>query len=136
MLKDIETKSDIEFLINQFYSKIKTDELLYPFFKDLDWDHHLPIMIGFWEFILFSKPGSYTGNVMSPHMELHKNMPMKPEHFTQWLKIFFEIMDENFMGVKAEDAKNAAKNIGATMKYKILGSTRLDSSELKITKID
>ncbi len=53
-MQDITTKQDIEILVNTFYGKVLKDESLAPFFKQLDFDIHMPKMIHFWSFVLFS----------------------------------------------------------------------------------
>jgi hemoglobin len=121
-MKDIENRTDIESLIEHFYSKLVHVEGVGDFFGkvvSIDWEHHKPIMVGFWDFILFNTPNAYMGNVMNPHLLLNDKKMILPEHFEQWLSTFNESVDELFKGPKADDAKNAAFNIGATMKYKI-----------------
>ncbi|HTF80302.1 MAG TPA: group III truncated hemoglobin [Cytophagales bacterium] len=121
-MKDIENKADLEKLIDHFYSKLINVEGVGAFFGSLipiDWAHHKPIMVGFWEFILFSTPNAYMGNVMNPHLLINEKHQITAEHFDQWLQTFNAAVDELFSGPKAEDIKNAAFNIGATMKYKI-----------------
>lgn len=121
-MEDIKDRQDIERLVNHFYDKLVKVEGINDFFGKvvaIDWVHHLPIMVGFWDFILFNTPNAYMGNVMTPHLVLNEKMKIKPEHFEQWLSTFQTAIDELFVGPKAEDAKNAAINIAATMKYKI-----------------
>jgi hemoglobin len=126
MKPDITSRADIERLVNLFYEKVKTDSVLKPFFgssKFINWETHLPIMYGFWEFILFSTDKAYTGGVMSPHIKIHEQLPMKPEHFERWLLLFSASVDELFEGEKASEAIKASQNIGSTLKYKILGAS-------------
>ncbi len=47
MKKDIESREDIELLVNQFYNKVNQDTLLAPVFSHVDWPNHLPIMYNF-----------------------------------------------------------------------------------------
>ena len=54
MQKKIETKADLELLIHQFYAKLLKDESMAPFFTDFDMEHHMPRMVDFWAFLLFS----------------------------------------------------------------------------------
>lgn len=122
MKNDIQTVHDIETLVNHFYSKIKQDPIISDFFGKvvpIDWDHHLPIMVGFWNFILFSVPNSYVGNVMNPHFTINEYKMIENIHFETWLKLFNESVDDLFEGIKADEAKNSAFSIGATMKYKM-----------------
>jgi hemoglobin len=122
MKQDLKDRSDIEFLVDTFYKKVVDDQQLKPFFTgalQLDFEHHKPIMVDFWEFILFQTPMKYMRNVMNPHLELNKKMSIKPEHFEVWIALFTEVVDLNFQGEKAEQAKESARTIGLTMQYKI-----------------
>ena len=56
-MKDIETRSDIEIMVNMFYDKIVKDNLLSPFFKNLNFEKHLPKMVDFWAFVLLDEVG-------------------------------------------------------------------------------
>ncbi len=122
MKKDLEDRKDIEFLVDVFYNNVFKNDKLIPFFSgdlNIDFEHHKPIMVDFWEFILFQTPMVYMRNVMNPHLELNKKMPIKPEHFQAWINLFSETIDTYFEGPKTEQAKESAKTIGLTMEYKI-----------------
>ena len=120
MKRDIETTDDIKTLINAFYEKVKADETIGYIFSDVanvDWDHHLPKMYAFWEFLLLGKD-TYAGNPMAVHQELHQKTPLKEFHFDAWLKLFQETVDELFAGRVAEDAKSRSQLIALTWKPK------------------
>ncbi|MFQ3577244.1 MAG: group III truncated hemoglobin [Cytophagales bacterium] len=122
MKKDIENRTDIDRLVQLFYNKITNNSEISDFFGKvvpIDWEKHLPIMSGFWDFILFSTPNAYLGNVMNPHFHVNALKKIEPKHFEIWLNLFNQSVDELFEGTKAEDAKNAAFNIGSTLKYKL-----------------
>ncbi len=113
MKTDIRNRKDIEKLVNYFYDKIKSDVVIGYLFNDvaqINWERHLPIMYDFWENILFYK-GNYTGNPMAKHAELNAKSTMRPEHFSQWNKLFIETVDKLFEGKKAEEIKERALNI-------------------------
>ena len=76
MKRDIETKTDIELLINTFYDKVLKDELIGPFFKHIDFNKHLPKMIHFWSFVLLDEAG-YTTDVT----KVHQHMKLKVEEY-------------------------------------------------------
>jgi len=71
-MNDISNKEDIALLITTFYEKVKSDEILSPFFVDLDFEKHLPKMIHFWCFAVLNEPG-YTTNVVEKHLQMHLN---------------------------------------------------------------
>ncbi len=113
IMRDIETKEDVTFLINEFYLKAKNDPLLFPIFIHVDFEKHLPKMIHFWNFILFDEPG-YTTNVS----DVHKDMRLKKEHYEKWLTIFELTFKNYFEGEKTNSAIERAKLIGFTMQSK------------------
>lgn len=112
-MKQIETRKDVEFLVNSFYDKVVKDAVLAPFFKHLNFDKHLPKMVDFWEFVLLDKAG-YTTDVT----EKHAHMRLRQEHFDRWLELFNETVDAHFEGEKAELAKQRAFLVGWTIKSK------------------
>lgn len=112
-MKHIETRTDIEFLVDSFYGKVVKDDVLSPFFKHLNFDKHLPKMVDFWEFVLLDKAG-YTTDVT----QKHAHMRLKQEHFDRWLALFNETVDAHFEGEKAALAKQRAFLVGWTIKSK------------------
>lgn len=113
-MKDIENKEDVERMVDVFYKKVMKDELLSPFFKNLNFEKHLPKMVHFWSFVLLDETG-YTTNVTDKHL----NMPLRKEHFDQWISLFNQTVDELFKGEKTEMAKQRAILIGWTIETKI-----------------
>jgi hemoglobin len=106
MKKDIESRRDIELLVNAFYNKVKVDELLGPVFQNLNWPHHLPIMYNFWSSLLLGDQ-TYAGNPLQKHFPL----AIDHRHFQQWLTLFTQTLDENFLGEKTNEAKLRAQSI-------------------------
>lgn len=122
MKTDIRNRKDIEKLVNIFYDKVKTDEVIGYLFTDaaqVNWNLHLPKMYDFWENILFYS-ANYNGSPMVVHKELHQKSPIKPEHFQHWNELFNQTVDKLFQGAKADEIKNRALNISAVMMYKTL----------------
>jgi hemoglobin len=122
MKTDIRNRKDIEKLVNIFYDKVKTDEVIGYLFTDVaqvNWDLHLPKMYNFWENILFYS-ANYNGSPMAVHKELHQKSPMNKEHFQHWNSLFTQTVDKLFQGAKAEEIKNRALNISDVMMYKTL----------------
>lgn len=118
MKKDIENKTDIKELVDQFYEKVKKDLLLAKFFVGVDWNKHLPVMYKFWENVVFYT-GNYSGNPMQAHFMLHGRMPLNMEDFGQWNKVFNQTVDELFEGENANAIKQRAQNISTVMQIKI-----------------
>ena len=119
-MKDIQEEADVELLIKTFYGRALKDDLLAPHFEGIDFEHHLPRMYAFWNFILLGKEG-ITGNVFHQH----KSMNIGGEEFDTWVRIFGYTVDELFEGPIADKAKNQANLLGFTfnqkMKYMELG---------------
>lgn len=117
--KDIETRADIDDLMNRFYARAMTDETIGYVFQiaELDLKHHLPIIGDFWETLLFGT-GNYQKHGRNPlqvHAALDKKTPLFLKHFERWLEIFRGTVDETFTGERAEFAKLRAGMIANRM---------------------
>jgi hemoglobin len=121
MKKDIETREDVEMLVNTFYSKVRGNAVIGYIFNDVakvDWEHHLPKMYSFWAGLLLGERG-FTGNPMQRHIELSKQTTMSEVEFAEWLLLFNQTTDELFEGEKADEAKIRGANIARLMLHKI-----------------
>jgi len=122
MKPDIETRVDIENLINAFYNKVKADDILGPIFNvqiPVNWEVHLPVMYQFWENVVFYT-GGYTGNPMAIHEHIHKKIGLRLFHFDRWIELFNQATDELFEGEKASMIKQRALSIAKVMEHKII----------------
>ncbi len=125
---DIQTTTDIKLLVENFYAKIKADNILGPIFNEvfpLKWDTHIPRIVNFWETILLNS-SAYKENVMEKHMQLHKQHPFSPEHFERWISLFHLTTDELFSGVIAQTAKKRASSIAGLMNFKMNGNNKMN----------
>ncbi len=119
MKQDIQGRKDIEHLVNEFYEKVKKDDLLSGYFSHVNWNKHLPLMYSFWEnTLLFT--GGYFGNPLKSHQTFHKFKPLNEELFLRWQELFIKSVDEQFAGEKAELAKQRAMSISTVMLMKIV----------------
>lgn len=101
--KEITTIEDIRLLVDSFYSKIKVDLLLGDIFNSIikdRWPQHLEKMYRFWQTVLLEEH-TYYGSPFVPHAKL----PVQQQHFTTWLNLWYETIDEHFIGAKADEAK-------------------------------
>ena len=120
MKNDIETRSDIDDLMNRFYGRAIGDETIGYIFTDvahLDLEHHLPVIGDFWETLLFGT-GNYQRHGRNPlqvHAQLNQKSPLTAKHFRRWLELFREAVDESFAGERAEFAKVRAEAIANRM---------------------
>ena len=111
MKKDIQSREDIYKLVQTFYSKVRGDEILAPFFSMVkDWDEHMDRLTTFWESSIFLTT-KYLGDPLKVHVEVdrtHGNQ-IEHKHFGHWMNLWYETVDELFEGEKAQIAKNRAK---------------------------
>lgn len=121
-MTDIETRSDIELLVHEFYRRVREDETVGIIFNNIlsvDWDKHLPLMCDFWDNILFFS-GKNAGNPMELHKQLHGIRPIGVRQFERWLQLFTETVDDLFRGEKASLAKHRARSISSIIENKII----------------
>lgn len=101
--KYIENLEDVQFMVDDFYGKIRKDNLLGPIFDMIiqdRWPEHLDKMYRFWQTVLLGER-TYEGMPFVPHAYL----PVEEEHFQRWVQLFDETVDTYFVGEKAEKAK-------------------------------
>lgn len=118
---DIQNREDLLLLMQRFYDKLLADERISYLFTDIariDLSHHLPVLVDFWDNILFGSD-TYRKNAMQTHMDLHARSPILPHHFEIWLRYFTETVDELFEGEKAFQAKERATSIATIMKIRV-----------------
>ncbi len=112
--KDIVKRKDVETLVDSFYARVNADPLLAPHFSHVDWQKHLPVMYNFWSSMMFGDQ-SYRGNPFEKHI----NLSIKQEHFSAWLTLFTDTVDENFKGNKADEIKMRAQSIAQVFQHKM-----------------
>ncbi|MFL5787053.1 MAG: group III truncated hemoglobin [Flavisolibacter sp.] len=125
MKRDIETRKDIEEILNTFYKQAFQDELIGHFFTEvvpLDLNIHIPVIADFWEGILFNVH-KYGKNVMKIHQQISDLSPIHKVHLDRWVTLFTATITSLFEGPKAELMKQRAKSIATLMDIKINHST-------------
>ncbi|HMY84841.1 MAG TPA: group III truncated hemoglobin [Saprospiraceae bacterium] len=121
MKTDITNKQDILKIILIFYDRVKTDDVIGIFFTEvvqINWDKHIPHMVSFWESVLFYT-GDYSGSPINTHRGIHQKYKTQPKHFARWIKLFNQVIDENYSGPNAEKMKNHTISIAKVMQQKI-----------------
>ena len=110
-MKDITGLEDIQLFVDEFYGRVRKDDLIGPVFDNViaDWQPHLDKMYAFWNAALFGVPG-FKGNPFAKHAPL----PIAQEHFGRWLELFSETIDAHFTGPMAVETKQKA-GLMATM---------------------
>ena len=126
MKRDIETRGDLENLLREFYKIATRDAEIGHHFAELDLEAHLPIIIDFWEKVLFGKP-VYFGNPLAVHQILHAKSPLKLEHFRKWFEIFEQTVDTLYEGETAENAKLRAKMIAHSLNQNLNRATEISA---------
>jgi hemoglobin len=116
-MKQIESRGDIEKIVDEFYDKIKKDQLLGPIFNGVikdRWPEHLDKMYRFWETVLLNNH-VYSGSPFKPHAKL----PVEQKHFDRWMDLFKETVYSYFEGPKADEAVERAGKMATMFMYKI-----------------
>jgi len=117
MKKDIKTIDDIKLMVDNFYGKIREDDLLADIFNDViedRWSQHLEKMYRFWQTVLLEEH-TYYGSPFIPHAKL----PIDGIHFEKWLTIFNDTVDNLFEGEKATRAKWQGQRMAEMFQSKI-----------------
>jgi hemoglobin len=127
--RDLAGREDALAVVTEFYRRAFDDGLLGPVFRDvarLDLATHLPVIADFWATVLF-RAGTYRRNLLGVHLDLHERFPLTAAHFTRWLALWADTVDDLFAGEKADLAKSQAERIAWSMIRRL---RREDASEL------
>ncbi|MEM7381040.1 MAG: group III truncated hemoglobin [Bacteroidota bacterium] len=120
--KEINTRADVQLLVETFYTRIRADEALGPIFNAVikDWDGHMVLLTDFWESQLFLVR-KYHGNPVKKHQEAddHTGNIISQEHFGLWLNLWFKTLDDLFEGERVWIAKNRAQKMSTMLFLKI-----------------
>lgn len=114
---EITDLKDIKIFVDSFYAKVQEDDLLKEIFNRViqdRWPQHLNKMYSFWQTILLDEH-TYYGSPFLPHAPL----PVDNSHFERWRTLFFETIDENFVGPTANEAKWRADKMAEMFHTKI-----------------
>ena len=133
-LPDLNGRPEIELLVNTFYERVRSDDLLGFIFNDVaqtNWAAHLPKMYSFWETVIF-RSGGYTGNPLAAHAKLTPLTQMGKPQFDRWLKLFKGTVDDLFAGEHAEHIKSCATDMANVIHGKInaIPDPRFDPANL------
>ena len=115
--KEIMTLDDIEVLVDNFYDRVRQDDLLKDIFNAViedRWPAHLEKMYRFWQTVLLGDH-TYHGTPF-PH---HARLPVEWVHFQRWLDLFHETVDYHFTGEAAARAKWQAGRMAEMFHSKI-----------------
>lgn len=75
-------------VVRDFYTRVRTDDLIGPIFNriipDERWPHHIGAITDFWSAMLLGTD-RYTGRPMPKHLAIPE---LADAHFARWLKLF------------------------------------------------
>ncbi len=131
---DIQGRAEIETLVNTFYERVRSDEVLGFIFDKVaqtNWEAHLPKMYAFWETVIF-RSGGFTGNPIAAHAKLVPLTNMGRPQFDRWLLLFRGTVDDLFAGEHAEHIKNCAEDMANVIHARInhVPDSRFDPANL------
>jgi len=131
MKKQIENRSDVEFLVHQFYEKIRADKEIGFYFNTIikDWEKHLEKLTDFWDTNLFAVK-KHKGNPHMVHNEVdaHFDGNITADVFGIWLNHWFQTIDEYFEGENADTLKRRARKM-STFLYMSMFEHRKKNAE-------
>lgn len=107
------TEQQIAHLVAVFYGRARQHPSLGPVFNGAvaDWDHHLQIVQDFWSHVLLGTD-RYTRHAFPVHMGL----PIKREHFGQWLDLFREAVAETLPAAAGAQALARAEHMAESFR--------------------
>ena len=120
-MHDIQNQEDLYLLVDEFYKKLLSDDSINYIFTDfvkIKIEEHLPILVMFWSQAILGT-GGYVKNLTQIHLDINAKEHLSPELFNIWLDNFYQTVDENFKGEKAEQIKTQALSIATIMQIKI-----------------
>ncbi len=112
---------EIAHLVERFYTVARRDPLLGPVFERhvTDWDWHLRTMNDFWSAAIY-RTGRYSGRPLEVHRMI---AGMSAEHFSRWLFLWKQTVDEVVRSDAREPLKSFAGRMAETMSCRMgLGS--------------
>jgi len=112
------TDNSIADMVDTFYNKVRSDELLGPIFAEAigdDWAPHLNKMKAFWSSVLLASR-TYKGNPMIAHLKLPR---LSQHHFDRWLQLWRETAGDLCSEALGSLFIQKAQMIGARLLYAI-----------------
>lgn len=122
--RDLSTREEIGTLVRTFYARVAEDDLLGPVFVDqaqIDWDEHMPRLIGFWCQLELGLPGSVVRPTQK-HSALSSVEPFRAEQFARWVALFHTTIDGGWSGPHAESMKARAVMIARAQSTVVIGA--------------
>ncbi len=123
--KDIQNREDIYRLVSLFYSKIRKEKILGPIFNHIiqDWEEHIERLTDFWETNLLFV-AKFKGNPIKAHQEVDNicGGTITEKHFGIWLNLWFQTINDLYIGENADTAKRRARKMSTHLFIKMFES--------------
>ena len=116
------TEEELATLVEQFYAKVRSDDVLGPVFNAAvdDWPEHLEKLSAFWSSVMLTT-GRYRGNPMAAHMK--QKSAIEPSMFVRWLahwrETAHEILDERGAEAVVAKAERIAESLQLGMFFRL-----------------
>lgn len=116
------TEELLSILVDQFYAKVREDEVLGPIFNGAiaDWPEHLGKLSAFWSSVMLTS-GRYKGSPMASHLK-HSGA-IRPAMFDRWLQLWRqtarETLDEHGAANVIAKAERIAESLQLGMCFKL-----------------
>lgn len=104
-------------MVETFYGRVQQDPVLSPIFARHieDWTPHLLRMKAFWRSVLL-RTGEFQRNHRGAPPVLHAGIEgLSAQHFTHWLALFSEVLDEVVTPDVAQTWLTKARGIGDSL---------------------
>jgi hemoglobin len=114
------TEELLSILVDQFYAKVREDEVLGPIFNGAiaDWPEHLGKLSAFWSSVMLTS-GRYKGNPVAVH---HRVQGIELKLFDRWLALFDEtcreMFDDQLTAAFNEKAARIAESLKLALFYR------------------
>jgi len=116
------TEELLSILVDQFYAKVREDEVLGPIFNGAiaDWPEHLGKLSAFWSSVMLTS-GRYNGSPIASHLK-HSGA-IRPAMFDRWLQLWRqtarETLDEHGAANVIAKAERIAESLQLGMFFKL-----------------
>ena len=105
-------------LVETFYERVRTDELIGPMFNDAigDWPEHLEKLQAFWSSVMLTS-GRYKGQPLPAHVR--HGSRIDGASFERWLALWRQTTDELFAPAVAARFQEKASRIAESLQLGI-----------------
>lgn len=103
-------------LVRRFYAQASKDPDLGPIFAAhvVDWEAHYARMVDFWASVALLA-GRYHRNAL----QAHRPLELQPAHFTRWLALFDQTLQEEVSPLARQHLLDIAQRIAATLRSRL-----------------